>query len=275
MNRNNFILLLLLCASIVGCTPSQSKNLPNESSITVPKESEKISSGDSMAKNKDNISTESYEVIQCIDGDTIKILYQGKKQTVRLLQIDTPESNHADIDKNVPLGKVASQFTKDFIQGKKVRLEFDVEKFDRYDRMLCYVYVDDKCLNEELIRAGLAMVLKRHPNIAKYEAYKEIETEVRKQKIGIWQDIKANYPEKNIPKEYLTDEDSEIQKEESKNDTKSISEQSKKLKIKGNKKSKIYHLPDGADYNKISPENVIYFDSESEAKKAGYRKAKH
>ncbi|RRD95357.1 hypothetical protein EII17_03685 [Clostridiales bacterium COT073_COT-073] len=45
-------------------------------------------------------------------------------------------------------------------------------------------------------------------------------------------------------------------------------------KIKGNKKSKIYHLPNNVSYDKIKEENVVYFNTEEEAVKAGYRKAK-
>lgn len=44
--------------------------------------------------------------------------------------------------------------------------------------------------------------------------------------------------------------------------------------IKGNRNSKIYHLPGQKDYDKISPKNVVYFNSEAEAQAAGYRVAK-
>lgn len=44
--------------------------------------------------------------------------------------------------------------------------------------------------------------------------------------------------------------------------------------IKGNKNSLIYHLPNGKSYNKISPKNIVFFDSEEDAQNAGYRKAK-
>jgi hypothetical protein len=45
-------------------------------------------------------------------------------------------------------------------------------------------------------------------------------------------------------------------------------------KIIGNKKSKIYHIIDQANYSKVKEENRVYFNSEEEAVKAGYRKAK-
>ena len=45
-------------------------------------------------------------------------------------------------------------------------------------------------------------------------------------------------------------------------------------KIKGNVKSMIYHVPGGAFYDKISANNVVYFDTEQDAINAGYRKSK-
>lgn len=45
-------------------------------------------------------------------------------------------------------------------------------------------------------------------------------------------------------------------------------------KIIGNKNSMIYHVPGGAFYDKISARNRIYFNSEQEARNAGYRKSK-
>jgi len=46
-------------------------------------------------------------------------------------------------------------------------------------------------------------------------------------------------------------------------------------KIIGNKDSQIYHLPNCAGYTKVSEKNRVYFDSEADAAKAGYRKAKN
>ena len=44
-------------------------------------------------------------------------------------------------------------------------------------------------------------------------------------------------------------------------------------KIKGNKNSMIYHMPDGANYDKVAEKNAVYFDTEEDAIKAGYRRA--
>lgn len=42
-------------------------------------------------------------------------------------------------------------------------------------------------------------------------------------------------------------------------------------KIKGNKATKIYHLPGCPDYNSVSAGNVVTFDTESQARAAGYK----
>ena len=47
------------------------------------------------------------------------------------------------------------------------------------------------------------------------------------------------------------------------------------LKIKGNRKSKIYHLPGCPNYDQIAPRNVVWFKTHQEAQNAGYRMARN
>src|SRR5262249_34757524 len=67
----------------------------------------------------------------------------------------TPETVKPDTPVE-PWGLEASDFTKQFLAGGSARLQFDRERVDDYGRMLAYVWVGDKMLNEELLRAGLA-----------------------------------------------------------------------------------------------------------------------
>jgi micrococcal nuclease len=95
-----------------------------------------------------------HEVRRAVDGDTL-LLASGAR--VRLQGIDTPET----VKPGHPVeawGPEASQFTKDFIEkaGHYVRLSFSLERKDRYDRFLAYIWDGDVMLNEELVRAGLA-----------------------------------------------------------------------------------------------------------------------
>ena len=66
-----------------------------------------------------------HEVIRVVDGDTIVVDYNGKFEKVRLLCVNTPESVHPDKKQNVPMGKVASDYTKERLSGMSVVLEFE------------------------------------------------------------------------------------------------------------------------------------------------------
>jgi len=95
-----------------------------------------------------------YRVERVVDGDTL-LLTNGAR--IRLIGADTPETvkPHEPVQ---PFGPEASDFTRTFVArgGGTVRLQFDRERVDKYGRFLAYVYVGDRMLNEELIRAGLA-----------------------------------------------------------------------------------------------------------------------
>lgn len=85
-----------------------------------------------------------------IDGDTIEL---SDGTSVRLIGIDTPEYTDG---KPQPFAEDATEFTQQFVSSHIVQLHFDRQRLDRYKRVLAFVYVDDRFLNEELVRAGLA-----------------------------------------------------------------------------------------------------------------------
>ena len=104
-----------------------------------------------------------YQVVRVVDGDTLIVKHDHRsadrasagEARVRLLSIDAPESvkpNHP-IE---PWGIVATEFTKSFVAGRQVTMRFDKRRQDRFGRWLAYIYVDDRMLNEELVRNGLA-----------------------------------------------------------------------------------------------------------------------
>jgi micrococcal nuclease len=95
-----------------------------------------------------------HEVRRVVDGDTL-LLTSGAR--VRLQGIDTPETVRENFQVE-PWGPEASRFTKEFIAeaDNQVRLTFGLERKDRHDRFLAFVWHDQRMLNEELVRAGLA-----------------------------------------------------------------------------------------------------------------------
>ncbi len=127
-------------------------------------------------------STFTAKVIGVKDGDTIEVLYQGKGQTVRLLDIDCPEKKQA-------FGQKAKQFTSDFCFGKTVRIEAGGK--DRYGRILGTVYVGNKCLNEALVSGGLAWHFTKYSHS---KTFAKLEREARAKKVGLWADPNAVAP---------------------------------------------------------------------------------
>ena len=101
-----------------------------------------------------------------VDGDTFVLA--DAKEHVRLIGADTPET----VKPNWPVepwGPEATAFTKQFLAGGEVRLEFDGPPRDKYGRMLAFVWVGDRMLNEELIRAGLARAELQYPLLRRHE----------------------------------------------------------------------------------------------------------
>ncbi|HUU41663.1 MAG TPA: hypothetical protein VMW42_12035, partial [Desulfatiglandales bacterium] len=66
-----------------------------------------------------------HKVIRVVDGDTIVVDYKDKSEKVRLLCVNTPESVHPDKKQNIPMGKVASDYTKKRLKEKYVDLQFE------------------------------------------------------------------------------------------------------------------------------------------------------
>jgi micrococcal nuclease len=92
------------------------------------------------------------ELSECTDGDTALFKINGKEYKTRFLYIDTPESTRA----KEPFGPEAAQYTCSFLKQGKITLETDGESlFDKYDRLLAWVWVGDKLHQKEITMAGL------------------------------------------------------------------------------------------------------------------------
>ena len=102
-------------------------------------------------------------VVAVVDGDTLDVAWGERRERVRLLGVDTPET----VDPDRPVGcygPEASAFTSRRLQGRTVRLEFDRERRDRFGRLLAYVDIDGRRFNDELLAGGYARLLVIPPN---------------------------------------------------------------------------------------------------------------
>ncbi|MBB1523409.1 MAG: thermonuclease family protein [Clostridiales bacterium] len=135
---------------------------------------------------KSNSKIKDLSVKRVVDGDTVVLEKNGYEYKVRLIGVDTPESVHLDKNKNTKEGKIASDFTKERLTGKKVDIEFDVKPQDKYGRYLVYLYLDGISYNEVLLEEGMARVMMISPNVKNKELYAQIEKRAKDKKIGIW-----------------------------------------------------------------------------------------
>ena len=115
-----------------------------------------------------------------IDGDSILV---GQKE-VRLLDIDAPEFQQKCLDVNKKeyfCGQVAKEYLINFIENRNIFCYY--LKKDIYNRYLSYCYIDDKNINFNLVKNGIAIAYKYTKN----KFVNDLESLARQNKIGIWQ----------------------------------------------------------------------------------------
>lgn len=124
----------------------------------------------------------------CVDGDTIKVILDDRKTTVRFLAIDTPETVHPTKGEQ-PFGKEASNYTCDKVKNaKKLEIEYDEgsTKTDKYNRALGWVFIDDTLLQKDLVSLGYAKVAYLYGDYKYTEDLKKEESIAKSKKLGVW-----------------------------------------------------------------------------------------
>ncbi len=127
------------------------------------------------------------KVREVVDGDTV-ILENGRH--LRYIGIDTPESRIKKDGQFVydpqPFAEQATELNRRLVGGKVVRVEFDLDKKDRYGRLLGYCFVGDTFINRKLLEEGLAVLYTYPPNIKYVDSLTEAQKEARRRKKGLW-----------------------------------------------------------------------------------------
>jgi micrococcal nuclease len=132
-------------------------------------------------------------VIKVHDGDTVSVSFGQKREKIRLIGIDAPEFSQE------PWGKIAKEHLRRLLGSPKrrgylnpfgsseVKIETDVEKRDRYGRLLAYVWTKDgKCVNVEMVRDGLALLYTVPPNVKYADILRDAQREAKEAERGIW-----------------------------------------------------------------------------------------
>lgn len=155
------ILLFIICILTLSCKHPESEESYDSFYSTDTNSSENLT----------------YKVVGVKDGDTYVLLLNDIEINVRLAHINCPEKGQS-------FGRNAKQFGSDFCFGKEVTLIHNNKK-DRYGRLIAEIFIDNVCLNKELIKNGLAWHYKKYSND---EDYANLEIDAREGKIGLWQE---------------------------------------------------------------------------------------
>lgn len=117
-------------------------------------------------------------VARVVDGDTF-VCRDGDR--VRLLLVDAPERSQR------PYGGRATATLRQLLPaGSVVGLELDVQKHDRYGRVLAYVYRNGNFVNRQLLRDGMALVVVYPPNVKYIEVLRAAADSARIERRGLW-----------------------------------------------------------------------------------------
>jgi len=129
-----------------------------------------------------------YRVTRIVDGDTFWVDDGSPKGLkIRLIGIDAPESRNSGQKLKGFYGEESTQYITSLIGNKKVRLEYDVTRFDQYGRTLAYVYLDNGTfVNADLVKNGFATVMTFPPNVRHVDTFVDLARKARKQNKGLW-----------------------------------------------------------------------------------------
>lgn len=203
------------------------------------------------------------QVIGVTDGDTLRVRRDGQNTNVRLHGIDAPERAQ-------PFGERAKQFASAFAFGRSASLE--PITVDRYSRLVARVFVDGRCLNEELVAQGLAWHYRRYSSSATLEA---LELEAREARRGLWSapdpvppwDWRRQHPRAGRQPAAQRGGESSVGA-----NAKALSEEPKVARggaLVGNARSRVFHQPDCPAAS--CKHCTARFESAQQAIDAGYR----
>jgi micrococcal nuclease len=206
---------------------------------------------------------EGYTVTRVVDGDTIIIDMDGAEERVRLIGVDTPESVHPDESRNVPYGEIASKFTKERLEGRKVEIELDTQERDRYGRILAYVYIDGEMFNKALLSEGHAQISTYPPNVRYVDEFTLLQQEARNSGAGLWAYYDSETPDETG--KYTSEPTTRSERDRGAANTNGYI---------GNAGTKKFHLPSCRHVSSIKDVHIVNLATRDEAVAGGFAACK-
>ncbi|MHC1732182.1 MAG: thermonuclease family protein [Bacteroidales bacterium] len=172
------ILLILLSGEAAAQSAATGASADTRAGVT----------GRSASNSTENTVEEWFSVTRVVDGDTFWVDDGSEKGLkVRLIGIDAPEPRNTGTRPKGYFGAESTSYLKQLLKDKKVRLEYDVSRYDRYGRTLAYAWLEDGIfVNAELVKNGFATVMTVPPNVKYQETFTELAAKARRQNRGLW-----------------------------------------------------------------------------------------
>lgn len=127
--------------------------------------------------------------VKAVDGDTAKLSVKGRTYIFRFLAVDTPET----VKPNTPVAFMGKK-------AKKIQIQYDGNKTDKYGRKLAWIWIDGKLLQDKLVRKGYARVYYIYGKYKYTDTLKASERKAKKKKLGIWKNYSAAFPNSSSSK---------------------------------------------------------------------------
>jgi micrococcal nuclease len=191
---------LILIVFLAGCVKAQVPVFETQPStaISVPPTGSSGQSSPGQVSEPQSISPPvrlgriqpNAAVVHLVDGDTLDVVFtkNSKRERIRLIGIDTPESKRPNTPIECFAKKAAGALASITPEGTMVRVDPDVEERDQYGRYLGYIYraQDGLFVNLEMARVGMAVPLTFPPNVAHVDEFLKAGDDARAAQIGLW-----------------------------------------------------------------------------------------
>ncbi|MDH7498872.1 MAG: thermonuclease family protein [candidate division NC10 bacterium] len=133
------------------------------------------------------------------------------------------------------------------VEGRKIALEFEGSAEDSSGRLLAYVSDGEAFLNAWMLKNGYARLSQSLRPLKHQQLFQQLQREAQENRRGVWGLSMASPAGTTPPKA------------------------KEKPKIIASKKSRYYYRPGQYYYDKVEPRHRVDFESEEEARKAGFR----
>ncbi len=168
----SIISLLIICFLMISC---------GSCSSTPQEDIQEVDKSDILGEG--NEEKPKYKVLEIVDGDTIKIDYNGQEEKVRLIGIDTPETNEC-------FNTEATNKLKSLLGNNEVEIEADQTQGerDKYNRLLLYIWLNGELINKTMISEGYAHEYTYNLPYKYQTEFKDSQAKAQNTKRGLWGD---------------------------------------------------------------------------------------